>query len=78
MVANKTHGEKTRWELHKNALSYFKQILKATPNKITATYHCTDIGNSLENLLGAMNDRDKWREIVKEIYAVSADDNNII
>ena len=28
--ANETHGEKVRWELHKNAKFYFEQILEAT------------------------------------------------
>ena len=34
------HGEKARWELHKNAMSYFEQILEATlhNNNCTATY----------------------------------------
>ena len=27
------HGEKARWELHKNAPCYFEQILEVTPDK---------------------------------------------
>ena len=33
---------------------------------------CTDTGCSLEDLLGAMDDRDKWQERVSEIHAGSA------
>ena len=36
MDANKTHREKARWEVHKNAASYFKQILEATSYKTEA------------------------------------------
>ena len=32
---NKTHREKTRWELHKNTISYFEQILEPTPQETT-------------------------------------------
>ena len=31
--SSKMHGEKARWELHKNALCCFEQILEATPYK---------------------------------------------
>ena len=34
--ANKTHGEKARWELRKNATSYFERIPKATPHITTS------------------------------------------
>ena len=33
---NKMHGEKARWELHKNAMCYSEHISEATPHKITA------------------------------------------
>ena len=33
---------------------------------------CADIGCSLENLLGTMNDRDGWQERVREICASNA------
>ena len=36
MDASKMDGEKARWELHKNAMYSFEQILKATPHKIAA------------------------------------------
>ena len=39
--ANKTAGEKTRRQLHKNAASNIEQVLEATPHKdtnCTATY----------------------------------------
>ena len=32
----KTHGEKARGELQKNATSYFEQILEATPHETKA------------------------------------------
>ena len=34
--ANKTYGEKTWWQLHKNAASNIDQTLEAVPNKTTA------------------------------------------
>ena len=33
MVANKTLGEKARWELHKIAMCCLERILELTPNK---------------------------------------------
>ena len=33
MDANKTAGEETRWQLHKNAACNPQQVLAATPNK---------------------------------------------
>ena len=33
MDANKTAGEETRWQLHKNAACNSQQVLAATPNK---------------------------------------------
>ena len=33
MDANKTAGEETRWQLHKNAACNPEQVLAATPNK---------------------------------------------
>ena len=33
MDANKTAGEETRWQLHKNAASNPEQVLAATPHK---------------------------------------------
>ena len=41
-----------------------------------------NIGCSLEDLLGAMDDRDEWQERVKEIHAINTmqldDDDDII
>ena len=34
--ANKIHGEKAKWEPHKNATCCFEQILKATLHKTAA------------------------------------------
>ena len=36
MDADKTHIEKARWELHKNAMSYIEQILEATLHETAA------------------------------------------
>ena len=33
MDVDKVHREKTRWKLHKNAMSYIEQILEATSLK---------------------------------------------
>ena len=35
MDADKTHSEKARLELHKNATSYTEQFLEATPHETT-------------------------------------------
>ena len=37
--ANETHGEKARWELHKNDTCDFEQILKASPHKTDVERH---------------------------------------
>ena len=41
MNANKMRGEKTRWDIHKNAICGFEQILEATPHKTAAVYPFT-------------------------------------
>ena len=41
MDANKTHGEKARWEPHKNATWCLEQILKAMPHKTAAVQSLT-------------------------------------
>ena len=41
MDANKMHREKARWELYKNATSYFEQILEVTPHKTIAAQPLT-------------------------------------
>ena len=42
------------------------------PAKTDLHQLCADAGYSLEDLLGAMDERDGWRERVMEIRAVSA------
>ena len=37
---------------------------------------CEDTGCSLEDLPGAMNDREKWREKVRDIRAARHDDDD--
>ena len=39
MDANKTHREKAGWELHKNAKSYFEQILREPTALRPLTFH---------------------------------------
>ena len=39
MDADKTHREKARRELHKNAMSYIEQILEATPHEKNSISH---------------------------------------
>ena len=46
MDANKILKEKARWELHKNAVNYMKQILEAKPHKTTLVRPLT---SSLKN-----------------------------
>ena len=36
MDTNKTYGEKTWWQLHKNATSNIEQLLEAAPHKVAA------------------------------------------
>ena len=48
MDANKTAGEETRWQLHKNAACNPEQVLAATPHKTPtvrppAPYHEPDM-----------------------------------
>ena len=122
--ANKTAGEETRWQLHKNAACNPEQVLAATHHKnqlyghlppitktiqVRRTRHaghcwrsrdelirdvllwipthgrakagrpartyiqqlCEDTGCCLEDLPRAMNDREEWRERVRDIRATS-------
>ena len=124
MDANKTAGEETRWQLHKNAACNPQQVLAATPHKtptvrppapftktiqVRRTRHaghcwrsrdelirdvllwipthgrakagrpartyiqqlCEDTGCCPEDLPRAMNDREEWRERVRDIRAAS-------
>ena len=43
MDADMTPGEKVRWKLHKNPMSYIKQILEATTHETTAVRQLTPI-----------------------------------
>ena len=125
MDANKTAGEETGWQLHKNAACNPEQVLAATPYKtptyghlppitktiqVRRTRHaghcwrsrdqlirdvllwipthgrakagrpartyiqqlCEDTGCCPEDLPRAMNDREEWRERVRDIRATSA------
>ena len=115
MGANKTAGEETRWQLHKNVESNIEQVLATTPHllpitktiQVRRTRHaghcwrskdelisdvllwtptcgqakagqpartyiqqlCEDTGCNPEDLPEAMNNREKWRERVREIRA---------
>ena len=67
-VVNKMHGEKARWEMHKNAVSCFEQIREATPNNIAAVQPLT---SHLKNQLRfTRNVRDCWRSKDKIISNV--------
>ena len=122
MDANKTAGEETGWQLHKNAACNPEQVLAAAPQKtptvrppapitktiqVRRTRHCwrsrdelirdvllwisthgrakagrpartyiqqlcEDTGCCPEDLPRAMNDREEWRERVRDIRATSA------
>ena len=48
--ANKTHGEKARWEIYKNAVCYFEQILEATPQKTTVQILTSHLANQLSKM----------------------------
>ena len=41
MDADKTHREKTRWELQENATSYIEQILEATSHETRTVWPLT-------------------------------------
>ena len=125
MDANKTAGEETRWQLHKNAACNPQQVLAANipqghqlyghlppitkSNQVRRTRHaghcwrsrdelirdvllwipthgrakagrpartyiqqlCEDTGCCPEDLPRAMNDREEWRERVRDIRAAS-------
>ena len=46
MDAEKTHEEKAKWELRKNATIYIEEILEATPHETTAL---RSLNSDLEN-----------------------------
>ena len=39
------------------------------PARTYLQQHCMNTGCSLEDFLGVMNDRDRWKERIREIYA---------
>ena len=43
LEAKEMHGEKARWELHKNDMRHLEQILEAKPHKTTVAGHLTPI-----------------------------------
>ena len=47
MNADKTLGEKVRWELHKNAACRLEQILEATSHKKKLCNHLPPISQTL-------------------------------
>ena len=60
-----------QFSISKNAVSNIEQVL-AKAGRPTRTYIqqlCEDIGCSPEDLPEAMNDREKWREKVRDIRA---------
>ena len=62
--ANKTHWEKTRWELHKNTTSYFEQILRATSHKTAGawshTSHLTNRPSKTNMTCGTLLEKQEW------------------
>ena len=56
MNANKMHGKKATWKLHKNAMSYFEQILEATLH-CTATYSPSKTLYKPNMICGALSEK---------------------
>ena len=56
--------EKKRWELHKNATCFFKQILEAAPHKRAAarppTSHLTNYSNETSKTWWTLRDKKEW------------------
>ena len=50
MDANKTAGEETRWQLHKNAACNPQQVLAATPNKTPTVWPPAPLSRKLFKL----------------------------
>ena len=63
MDTNKTHGEKARWELHKNAAYSLEQILKA---KVCKKIAVRPPASHLTNHLGKTNKYAKHCRKIKE------------
>ena len=64
MDANKTNRKKARYELHKNAMSYLEQILKATPYETTAVQPLTSY---LKNPPSKTNKKYNSYELIRDI-----------
>ena len=66
MKTNKTHGEKARVELNKNATCSFEQILEATPHKTAAVRSLTsDLKNHLSKTnktYGTLLEKQRWTQ----------------
>ena len=58
MDTNEADGTMARWELHKNATSYFEQILAATLHKTTAvqplTFHHKNHPSKMNKTCGTL------------------------
>ena len=68
------HYWRSRDELKSDILLWTPSHGRAKTGRPARTYIqqlCADTGCSLENLPGAMDDRDGWCEVVKEIHACS-------
>ena len=85
MDANKSAGEEARRQLHKNAmcnLNHKRCTLMDPPHMAvqkqddqhehTFSQLCEDTGCFPEDLPRAINDREEWRERVRDIRATSA------
>ena len=87
MDANKTAGEETRRQLHKNATCILEQVFirdvllwnpthgrekAGRPARTYIQQLCEDTGCCPEDLPRAMNDREEWQERVWDIRATSA------
>ena len=64
MNADKMHREKTSWELHNNATSYFEQILEATPHETTVvrplTSHLKNHSSKINKICRALLEKQDW------------------
>ena len=72
MDANNMHKEKARWELHKNATSYFEQILDAATKKphlygyfpLISKNYPSKTNKTCETLLEKQAQTHKWRFMI--------------
>ena len=72
MDANKTHREKARWELYKNASRYFeKKFLKATSNETTTAVRPLTIISKTIQVRQARHEGHCWRikdEPIRDVF----------